>query len=171
MRKILILMVVMFLACEKAKSNDLPTSVTELSSTSAKGTAATIGGSNGIEINNPSGSGGQIRFYHNDDNIVLLSDFNGWGQLSLRTEGGFSTTTIWPNGLTTKHGDYFVALHANHPNYGSCIIIDGQKVIGPRLAAIDDATSPEDMVVKFNLLLEALRTHGLIERGPALAGK
>jgi len=43
--------------------------------------------------------------------------------------------------------------------------IGGARVVGPRLAAIADATSPEDMVVKFNLLLAALRTHGLIERG------
>lgn len=42
--------------------------------------------------------------------------------------------------------------------------VAGQRVVGPRLAAITDATSPEDMIIKFNLLLEAMRKHGLIER-------
>ena len=42
--------------------------------------------------------------------------------------------------------------------------VAGKRVVGPRLAAIADATSPEDMVLKFNLLLSRLREHGLIER-------
>lgn len=49
------------------------------------------------------------------------------------------------------------------------IKIGANQVLGSQQPAIADATSPEDMVRKFNLLLEELRNHGLIARGEQIA--
>ncbi len=91
--------------------------------------------------------------------ILTLSDVNGW------TEGcltGDNLSLGFINGTR-------VGLCAGPVNTG--LLVNGKRVLGPRLSAIENATSPANMVVKFNQLLEAMRTHGLIERGPALAGK
>ncbi len=43
------------------------------------------------------------------------------------------------------------------------VLVDRKQVLGPRQPAIEDATSPEDVVARFNEALAAMRAHGLIE--------
>ncbi len=83
--------------------------------------------------------------------VIGLSS-NGHGRIVLRDNSGI-----------------VVQLDAEN---GGSLMIKGRQVIGPRLAAIEDAKNPEDMVIKFNLLLAAMRQHGLIETsGTGLAAE
>ena len=101
--------------------------------------------------------------------IARLREASGQGQVVLSYAFGGAFTTIEPGDVQLQYSGHTISLTARSGD--SHIVIDGEKVLGPRLAAVGDATSPEDAVVKFNLLLARLRQHGLIEPGgTALAG-
>lgn len=110
-----------------------------------------------------------IRIISKNGNII---DLQAEGITLFNAQG---TETVFIYGAQTKEP----YIHLYDPNTGYCKAriscngietagsykIKGIQVLGPQQPAIADATSPEDMVRKFNLLLEALRVHGIIVRG------
>lgn len=104
-----------------------------------------------------------VKIYDSTDRLVAeLAAADGTGGLTVTDVHGISRGYLaGDNFEVSVRGTSRVGLYAGPVNSG--LLIDGSRVVGPRLSAIDDATSPEDAVAKLNALLAAMREHGLIE--------
>ena len=110
-----------------------------------------------------------IRIISKNGNII---DLQGEGITLFNVQG---TETVFIYGGQSQ-APY---IHLYDPNTGYCKArisckdietagdykIKGIQVLGPQLPAIEDASGSADTERKLNLLLEACREHGLIDRG------
>ncbi len=112
-----------------------------------------------------------VKIYDSTERLVAeLYASSGAGELVLTDAHGLSSGSFSGDNLSVAvAGVGKVGLYAGPVNRG--LLVDGLRVIGPRLPGIADAVSPEDAVVKLNALLASMREHGLIEPtdGPQFA--
>lgn len=96
--------------------------------------------------------------------IAVLKESSGAGELYLSDANRWSEARYGSDNLSLGfNGGVRVGLYAGPINSG--LLVDGRRVVGPQGQAVDDATSPEDAVLKLNQLLSELRKHGLIAPG------
>jgi len=104
-------------------------------------------------------SGPRTYLSQNKEGDGILSVYNGAGNINaLYAPNGLALyENLKPKTSLDNKGNLSLA-------FGGGVFINYQRVLNKRQSAISDVVNPEDVVIRFNQLLAALREHGLIER-------
>lgn len=173
MRWILLFFLVLLQACSETEKTGNPLAV-EMSASKGKGAVATSLQAT-YQATPIDSNYRQSQLWYFGDELaftVYRHDTHEYvgGHASLKTdvdESGYAHSILFEGPRPFKMNNYMgrFSLDAMQGiNASSGYFVDGIQVLGPRLAAIENATSPEDAVVKLNLLLAAMRQHGLIDK-------
>lgn len=106
----------------------------------------------------------RLRTGMNSAIIAVLKESSGAGELFLSDANRWSEARYGSDNLSLGfNGGSRVGLYAGPVNSG--LLVDGKRIVGPQGGAVEDATNPDDAVLKLNQLLSELRRHGLIASG------